>query len=239
MRSNEYFRFDIYCHPEIMLQKPCSRCHIIKVITEFYVQNSKPGGRASQCKSCDFEYAATRVHPRLYCKVCDIVIQDRHWNLHVSRQTHQFNKAAKDSIAKGDPVTKMCNTCNEKKTMDHYASGVYRYHATQSRCSECTTKRRPPRKPHWCTVESQIAKKALDDSIARGKPLKKCCNTCNKKKTVNLFPSGKYSRRSARCSDCTNKNCTLKRQVKRKQLAARTQSGRDQAVLTGGGLFNY
>jgi len=218
-------------------EKSCTKCKITKPMTDFYIQSEKRDGRTSHCKDCSYETTAAKTKTSSYCEVCEVMIQDRYWATHVQLECPLFKKAAKKSIAKGIPLRKTCNTCNESKTMDQYASGIYSSQA--SRCKECTIKTHPPRKPRGSTIASQIAKKALEDSISIGKPLTKTCNTCNEKKTLNLYPSGKFSRFSARCTACTNESCSRNAKLKRRQLASETQSGRDQAALSASGLFNY
>ena len=56
IRVNNYYNITTYWKDGVMIGKQCSKCGVVKSVSEFGFANKKKGKIRSKCKECEKEY---------------------------------------------------------------------------------------------------------------------------------------------------------------------------------------
>lgn len=144
-----------------MSEKMCSKCRVVKQLSEFPKNKNKPMGVGYYCTTCmKIEFAKLKAKPKVtpdekVCSTCGEMKPKSEYakydksldGLYFECDSCSANKRKK--VAKSDkkiPESITCNICKEEKSSDEFTNKKYRVHGKDSVCKKCncilTAKRR-------------------------------------------------------------------------------------------------
>lgn len=144
-----------------MSEKMCSKCRVVKQLSEFPKNKNKPMGVGYYCTTCmKIEFAKLKAKPKVtpdekICSTCGEMKSKSEYakydksldGLYFECDSCSANKRKK--VAKSDkkiPESITCILCEEEKSSDEFTNKKYRVHGKDSVCKKCncvlTSKRR-------------------------------------------------------------------------------------------------
>jgi hypothetical protein len=111
---------------------------------------------------------------------------------------------------------KLCNKCNTKLPLDNFGSDKGKSDGKRTVCKECTNKAQQIRKAEK-SKEKKLAKEVIEKtSLKQKSSVTKTCNKCQQVKSIDDFPTDKYTKGGVRyeCRMCHN---AYAREYKRKK----------------------